>query len=212
MSESDHKDGCSTGCLTSIIIICIFALIVLFSEKNSPMILIMLFLGIGSYCCIELSKTVKKEKAVKHAYTDARALMLELNKDLLSWRDTQRLSFSENVSGKVTILQISQAEKKIAILRFNGITQSADLRVYNFSELKSWKTKVQKTDVNILLFTMPAITHLSVELTFFYKNKIIEHSLTLFDINSINEQEAATQHERLKHIQDFLSYIKPESR
>ncbi|MBQ9095269.1 MAG: hypothetical protein IJY53_02905, partial [Akkermansia sp.] len=91
-------------------------------------------------------------------------------------------------------------------------TQSADLRVYNFSELKSWKTKVQKTDVNILLFTMPAITHLSVELTFFYKNKIIEHSLTLFDINSINEQEAATQHERLKHIQDFLSYIKPESR
>lgn len=212
MSESDHKDGCSAGCLTSVIIICIFALIVLFSEKNSPMILIMLFLGIGAYCCIELRKTVKKEKALQHAYTDARALMLELNKDLLSWRDAQRLSFSENVPGKITILQISQAVKKIAILRFNGITQSADLRVYNFSELKSWKTKVQKTDVNILLFTMPAITHLSVELTFFYKNKIIEHSLTLFDINSINEQEAATQHERLKHIQDFLSYIKPESR
>lgn len=212
MSENNHNSGCSTGCLITGIGICIMALIALLTAKDSPMILIILFLITGIHCGLELRKAIKREKAVDSAYTDARALMLEINKDLLQWKDAQRLSFSENLPGKVVILQTSQSTKKIAILRYDSVTLTADLRVYAFSELRSWKTKVEQKNTRIPFFEPLTISRLSVELTFLHKKKIIEHKIVLFASEATNEHDAPYQHKRLKLIQDFLTYIQPESR
>ena len=218
MDELNQHSANQAGCLMTAMCFCaILSLAIICSESDAYMLLAIL-ICIGGYAFYEYRKITKVVKNAENASTDAMALMLELNKDFLQWKDAQRLSFSENIPGNAIILQTSRSAEKLAILRLNGVTQSADLRVYDFSELKSWKTRVEKTSTQPLLFgllglfSMPAISHISVEFTFFYKKKIIEQKIVLFDSNTINEQGANAQLKKLAAIKDFLTYIQPESR
>lgn len=205
--DNNSNSGCSSGCLIAILIVCFVLILILLQIENS-FFLIVLVLCFAYTPAKDLYTSLKTDKETAGTQEEMRLLMRELNKEVIHWPDSQKITVKEHVGGKISTLQLSPQNKKLAIVRYDSNTASADLRVYHFSEIVSWKTRAEKTPSAFL--GLPCVNEISVELCIHLNGKSINHKITLHT-GRVYANLCELQLNKIKDIQALLSYIKPES-
>lgn len=211
MNPNNTTTGCAPGCLVSVLVFLGFLLYLLSGTGKWNALHTLVVVGI-IYAIIELCKTSKTESAKKKATEDAQMLMLELNRDFTTWRDAQRCTIQEHLAHRACVIQISPKMKKMAVLRYDVSTLTADFQVYQYAELNSWKTEITiESDREFGFFRVSKISKIAVILTVSHNRKQIEHKITLYDGSPQYKSALAAHLEQLNRIRDFLTHIKPET-
>lgn len=123
------------------------------------------------------------------------------------------LSLGCSIAGLVFfgLVLLIEKNQKFSILRYNRHTEIADYRVYHFKELASWYLHIEETEDSALFFTIRQVTEIAVVFEISYNNQNIRHYIQLYKGKPLSQPVFAEYREKLKHIQRFLSCIKPES-
>lgn len=210
MNNNEQNSSLSLGCSIAGLVFFGLVLLILLSAKDSGAACLIM-LSICIYLIYNINKELKTRKSNHAKSSDIRLLQIELNKELTNWPDVQQLTIDEYLTDQITMLQRSEKNQNFSILRYNRHTEIADYRVYHFKELASWYLHIEETEDSALFFTIRQVTEIAVVFEISYNKQNIRHYIQLYKGKPLSQPVFAEYREKLKHIQRFLSCIKPES-
>ena len=190
---------------------CLILLLILFGLLNVigfPGLLCLGAIIVALFCIICAIQEARDKKMVN----EAKELLFNINKNTTKWPYCPMDATIERKPDRTTIVQVNEAYRQFALLTYVPKENYAIHQVFNFSDLKKWKSHVGKKSVNENGKDIQKINKIAVNLTIFVNGDHLTREICIYDNAEIGIDTDSHYLTHLRNLQSLLSTIKPESK
>lgn len=146
----------------------------------------------------------------KKIMTEAKEILHKINKDTTNWPFCPMVTLIEPKTDRAVIVQVCGNYRQFALLTYVYKEKYAVHQVFNFSELRKWKSFVVKKLTRENNQDIKKIKKIAVILTLSTQGEQLTREICIYNSIEIDTATASDYLTQLKELQSLFSTIKPE--